>query len=87
MHTLDAATGSLKWRYTSGEELRRPTAADCSVYVHTHANVASLDASTGRRDWEHGYRTYCGPLTAADGVLYGRAIHNNRYMIFAIRAR
>ena len=87
VHALDAATGSFKWLYRPGKALMHPTAADGSVYVPSYVNVVSLDAKTGSPNWQADYRTICGPLTAADGVLYGRAIHNNRYLIFAIRAR
>ena len=87
VHALDAATGSFKWLYRPGKALMHPTAADGSVYVPSYVNVVSLDAKTGSPNWQADYRTICGPLTPADGVLYGRATHNNRYVIFAIRAR
>ena len=87
VHALDAATGSFKWLYRPGKALMHPTAADGSVYVPSYVNVVSLDAKTGSPNWQADYRTICGPLTPVDGVLYGRAIHNNRYLIFAIRAR
>ena len=87
VHALDAATGSFKWLYRPGKALMHPTAADGSVYVPSYVNVVSLDAKTGSPNWQADYRTICGPLTPVDGVLYGRAIRDNEYMIFAIRAR
>ena len=86
LHALDAATGSLKWQYETGEELSFATASNGRIYVPSFGNLVSLDASTGSPDWQGGYSTVCGPLIASDGVLYGRATHNSRYLIFAIRA-
>ena len=87
VHALDAATGSLKWQYKPGEALKQPTASNGSIYVPSYGNLASLDALTGSPNWQAGYGAICGPLTAADGVLHGRATHNNRYIIFTIQTR
>ena len=87
VHALDAATGSLKWQYNPGKGLMHPTVSNGRVYVPSYDNLVSLDALTGSPNWQAGYSAICGPLTADDGVLYGRATHNNRYIIFAIRTR
>ena len=87
VEALDAATGSLEWQYKPGEELGQPTAANGSIYVPSYDNLVSLDALTGSLEWQAGYGSICGPMTAVDGVLYGRAAHNKRFIIFAIRGR
>ena len=85
VHALDAATGSLKWKYESDRGLEQLTVSDGSVYVTTFQSLISMDASTGSLNWEAAH-DICGPLVAADGVLYGRAWANNRPIIFAIGA-
>ena len=55
--------------------------------VSSYDNLVSLDALTGSLEWQAGYGSICGPMTAVDGVLYGRAAHNKRFIIFAIRGR
>ena len=86
LHALDADTGRLNWLYRPGEALTNPTVANGSIYVPSHVKLVSLDASTGIPNWQAGYGSICGPLAAYDGVLYGRVVHNNRFLIFAIRA-
>ena len=86
LHALDAETGRLNWLYRPGEALTNPTVANGSIYVPSHVKLVSLDASTGIPNWQAGYGSICGPLAAYDGVLYGRVVHNNRFLIFAIRA-
>ena len=96
MHALDAASGSLKWSYSIeveplfGEEeswryrLKKPTAANGMVYVPSEINVVAVDALSGREIWEGFYGDTCGPLVAADDVLYGKG---GDFMIFAIQAQ
>ena len=86
LHAIDAETGRLNWLYRPGEALTNPTVANGSIYVPSHVKLVSLDASTGIPNWQAGYGSICGPLAAYDGVLYGRVVHNNRFLIFAIRA-
>ena len=85
VHALDATTGSLKWKYESDRGLEQLTVSDGSVYVTTFQSLISMGASTGSLNWEAAH-DICGPLVAADGVLYGRAWANNRPIIFAIGA-
>ena len=96
VYALDAATGNLKWVYTPGpwieqrkayEWVKQPTAFNESIYVPTSFKLVSLDGLTGSKNWQAGYGRTCGPLTAADGVLYGRASSDNGFIIFAIRIR
>ena len=86
VQALDAATGRLKWQYEVGPWLMPPMASNGSVYVPTYDGLVSLDAVTGSLNWQAAYDTICGRLTAADGVLYGRATIDNWYIVFAIRA-
>ena len=86
VQALDAATGRLKWQYEVGPWLMPPIASNGSVYVPTYDGLVSLDALTGSLNWRADYAVICGPLTAADGVLYGRASTDNEYLVFAIRA-
>ena len=87
VHAIDADTGSLKWEYKPGQGLQQPTVFDGNVYVPSYSDLVSLDASTGIPNWQAAYSYICGPVTAADGVLYGRASYNNRSITFAIRTR
>ena len=96
MHALDAASGSLKWSYSIEVEplweeeeswryrLKKPTAANGMVYVPSEINVIAVDALSGREIWEGFYGDTCGPLVAADDVLYGKG---GDFMIFAIQAQ
>ena len=85
VHAIDAETGSLKWEYRPGQGLQQPTVFNGNVYVPSYGDLVSLDASTGIPNWQAGYSYICGPVTASDGVLYGRAWHNRHYLAFAIR--
>ena len=87
VHALDAATGKFKWLYRPGGGLRHPTAFSGNVYVPSRYGLVSLDAETGSLNWRADYSTACGPLTPTEDVLYGQAIHDRRFVIFAIRAR
>ena len=87
VHAIDADTGSLKWEYKPGQGLQQPTVFDGNVYVPSYSDLVSLDASTGIPNWQAAYSYICGPVTATDGVLYGRASYNNRSITFAIRTR
>ena len=87
LHALDAATGSVIWQYTPGVAMMLLSAYEGNIYVPTYTKLVSLDGLTGSQEWEAGYGWICGPLTAADGVLYGRTVNNDRYLIFAIRTR
>ena len=98
MHAIDAASGSLMWSYSIEVEalealleegvwryrLYMPTAANGMVYVPSEITLVALDALSGRQIWEGFYGDTCGPLVAADGVLYGKG---GDFMIFAIQAR
>ena len=86
-HTIDAATGSLKWKHEQGTPLNPPAASNGSIYVPSSSNLVSLDASMGSRNWLGDYREICAPMTTADGVLYGRAYIDGERVIFAIRTR
>lgn len=86
LHALNAETGALKWRYEVGAWQMQPTAFNGSVYVPRFDSLVSLDAETGSVNWSADYGTICGPLTASDGVLYGRATTETRHLFFAIRA-
>ncbi len=87
VYALDATTGSLEWLYKPGEAVKQPTASNGSVFVPSYNRLVSLDGLTGNLDWQAGYGDTCGPLIAADGVLYGRTIYNNRYLVLSIRTR
>ena len=87
VHSLDAATGNLKWQYRPGNALTHPTVANGSVYVPSYGNLISLNALTGSVEWQADYSSICGPVTVAGDVLYGRATHSGRFIVFAIRGR
>ena len=86
LYALDVATGSLNWLYRPGEALTKPIESKGIIYVSSHTKLVALDASTGSPNWKAGYGKICGQWAAYDGVLYGRVVHNNRFLIFAIRA-
>ena len=85
MDAIDASTGELKWSYRPGERVTLPTAAGGSVYVPSATRLVSLDPETGSVNWEGDYSHLCSPATVVDGVLYGRAIIGNDFVIYAIR--
>ena len=87
MQALDAATGNLLWEYKPGNALLQPTVYNGSVYVPSYGGLVSLDAVTGSPNWQASYSRICGPLTAVDGILYGRASSDKGFIVFAIRAR
>jgi hypothetical protein len=74
VYALNAATGALKWSYTTGGEVRSsPAVANGVVYVGSDDfNVYALSASTGTLLWmgTTGDGVYNSSPVVADGRLY-----------------
>ena len=87
MDVVEAATGILKWSYKPGFHLWWVVPAGGSTYVQTSEGLVSLDTLTGAQNWESDYVNICGPLTAVDGILYGRGTFDNEAIAFAIRGQ
>jgi len=67
---LDAKTGALLWRYTSGSTYSAPTVANGVVYVGSDdPNLYALDAKTGTKLWSVPIYVDSSPAVA-DGVVY-----------------
>ncbi len=86
VHAVDAQTGEPQWSYTSNHGLLPLTVSNGTVYVPSYVDLTSLDASTGSLNWRAEYSWICGPITAVDGILYGRASTDNGFIVFALRA-
>jgi serine/threonine-protein kinase len=55
VYTLDAATGNLKWKYTTGGQVfSSPAISGGVVYVGSgDNNLYALDAATGNLKWKY----------------------------------
>ena len=87
LRALDAATGELRWTYTSSQAIASaPAIADGIVYASTASGgngvVVAMDAATGSERWQmplDGLLNY-GPALA-DGRLYAGTTVGNVYAI------
>ena len=75
MYALDAATGHLRWSYTTGDCVDSdPAVAGGTVYVGSGDDkVYALDAATGRLRWSYttGDAVDSGPAVAGGTVYVG----------------
>ena len=73
LYAINANTGTLRWRYTTGDDfISSPAVANGVVYVGCDDhNLYALNASTGTLLWNHtmGYYVESSP-TVANGVVY-----------------
>jgi outer membrane protein assembly factor BamB len=77
IYCVDAATGSLKWRFPQDEPLRdgvvtTPAVSEGTVYVGgTDGKLYALNAATGRLEWQFDTRSVIGSSPAVvDGIVY-----------------
>lgn len=73
LYALDAATGTERWRFATGERIGSPAVADGAVYVGgKDGNLYALDGATGTERW----RLYIGDYIVissppvVDGIVY-----------------
>jgi outer membrane protein assembly factor BamB len=86
LYALNANTGILLWRYTTGGLVRSaPAVVDGLVYVGSgDSNVYALDAKTGIRQWNYttGNSVESSPAVV-NGVVYVGSYDNNLYALNA----
>ena len=86
LYAINANTGTLRWRYTTGDDfISSPAVANGVVYVGCDDhNLYALNASTGTLLWNHtmGYYVESSP-TVANGVVY---VGSNEGNLWALNA-
>ena len=86
VHVLDAASGSLKWKYEPGRQISSYTVLDDLIFVSTYTHLVALDSATGSQLWQKAYQGIYSPLARADGILYGQGFaEKGGFQAFAIR--
>jgi outer membrane protein assembly factor BamB len=83
--TVLAATGGLRWRYTTGGPVHSPAVAGGTVYVsNVVGQVDALDAATGSLRWATAAGDYIdSDLAVAGGTVYIGSDDGN---VYALRA-
>jgi outer membrane protein assembly factor BamB len=83
VYALDARTGALQWKYTTGSVvLSSPMVANGVVYVGSvfEDKLYALDAGTGAQLWQYTTWSYVSSSpVVADGVLYFGSSDKNLY--------
>ena len=86
VYALDAATGQLRWSYTTGDEVvSGPAVAGGTVYVGSDDDkVYALNAATGHLRWSYttGGVVVSGPAVAGGTVYVGSDDHK----VYALNA-
>ena len=82
VYALNAGTGALLWKYSTGNAVvSSPAVANEVVYVGSFDNkVYALNAATGALLWKYttGYDVYSSPAVA-NGVVYIGSLDHNVY--------
>ncbi len=87
MYALNASTGALIWKYTTGDEVdMSPAVANGVVYVvSSHNYLYALNASTGALLWKYTAGDVESSPTVANGVVYvGAADDESVYALNAV---
>ncbi len=85
VYALNASTGGLLWKYTTGNSVTIPAVANGVVYIGSQDhNLYALNASTGALLWKFatGGLILSGPAVA-NGVVYVGSFDNNLYALNA----
>ncbi|MCK4590628.1 MAG: PQQ-binding-like beta-propeller repeat protein, partial [Candidatus Latescibacteria bacterium] len=80
VYALDASTGSLKWKFQTGDYIRdsSPAVSGGVVYIGSQDNyVYAIEASTGSLKWEYktGDAVYASPAISGGVVYVGSTDH------------
>ena len=85
IYALDASSGDLVWKYTTGDQitLSSPAYADGEVYIGSNdGNIYALDATNGGLIWKYTTGGYVvGSPAIQDGVLYIGSYDHNIYAL------
>ena len=98
VYALDAATGSLKWKFQTGDVVHSsPAIADGRVFVGSwDSYLYALDATTGKELWRfktgedadtHNQVGIQSSPTVADGVVYFGCRDSNLYAVDAVTGK
>ncbi len=78
LYALNAANGALRWSRDTGYfQFRALAVADGMVFVNSGSDIAgsrfamaAIDAGTGEKLWEYGYRRFASSPSVAGGAVY-----------------
>lgn len=86
LYALDAETGSLKWKYKTGDQIwSSPAVSNGIVYVGSRdSNVYALDAKTGDLKWKYKTGDSIGSSPVVfNGIVYVGSMDSNVYALDA----
>ncbi len=98
VYALDAMTGSLKWKFQTGDVVHSsPAIVDGKLYIGSwDSYFYALDAATGKESWRfkteedaeiHNQVGIQSSATVADGVVYFGCRDSNLYAVDAVTGR